>query len=178
MNIPNFLLDNATLILEYLNKYEINTPLRTAHFLAQLHNETGGFTAFVERITYQNAQANYQNHKYLGNTQIGDGYRFRGRGLIQLTGRGNYQRFKDFSGIDVVSNPDLAAQKQVALPIACWFWIKSPKGNLNKYADKDDIINITKAVNGGLTAIDNRIKLLAFYKKADILNVLKKKSVN
>lgn len=178
MNLPSFLLDNAVTLVTNLVKYQINTPLRVIHFISQLHHESGGFTASIEKISYQKAQEKYQNHKYLGNKLPGDGYRFRGRGLIQLTGRNNYQRFKDYSGIDIVNNPDLASRTDISIQIACWFWTSgSAWGNLNKYADKDDIIAITKGVNGGLIGLEDRKKQYAFYKQFDLFAILKKKAI-
>lgn len=177
MTLPIFLLDNATALVTNLVKFGINTPLRVVHFIAQLHHESNGFTASVEKISYQKAQDKYQNHKYLGNRLQGDGYRFRGRGLIQLTGRGNYEKFTKYSGIDIVSNPDLASRIDISIQIACWYWTKgSAWGNLNKYADKNDILSITKGINGGTNGLEEREKQYAFYKQFDLFEILKKKS--
>lgn len=178
MTLPIFLLDNAVALVKNLVKYDITTPLRVVHFIAQLHHESGGFTASVEKISYQKAQEKYQNHKYLGNRLPGDGYRFRGRGLTQLTGRGNYEKFTKYSGIDIVSNPDLASRLDISIQIACWYWTKgSAWGNLNKYADKNDIVSITKGINGGLTGLEDRKKQYAFYKQFDLFAILKKKAI-
>jgi putative chitinase len=177
MTLPKFLLDNASLLVPNLIKYQINTPLRVVHFIAQLHHESSGFTASVEDITYTRAQAKYQNHKYLGNKFPGDGYRFRGRGLTQLTGRANYEKFSKYSGIDIVSNPDLASRIDISIQIACWYWNKgSAWGNLNKYADKNDILSITKGINGGKNGLEDRKKQYAFYKQFDLFEILKKKA--
>ena len=179
MTLPIFLLDNAVSLVTNLVKYDITTPLRVVHFIAQLHHESGGFTASVEKISYQKAQEKYQNHKYLGNRLPGDGYRFRGRGLTQLTGRGNYEKFTKYSGIDIVSNPDLASRLDISIQIACWYWTKgSAWGNLNKYADKNDIVTITKGINGGLTGLEDRKKQYAFYKQFDLFAILKKKAIH
>ncbi|WP_395074551.1 glycoside hydrolase family 19 protein [Flavobacterium sp.] len=178
MNLPIFLLNNAVGLVTNLIKYGINTPLRVVHFIAQLHHESGGFTASVEKISYQKAQERYQNHKYLGNKLPGDGYRFRGRGLTQLTGRGNYEKFSKYSGIDIISNPDLASKIDISIQIACWYWTKgSSWGNLNKYADKNDIVSITKGINGGLNGFEDRKKQYAFYKQFDLFAILKKKAI-
>lgn len=158
-------------------KYAINTPLRIAHFLGQLAHESANFNAVEEKISYAAAQRKYQNHKYLGNKLPGDGYRFRGRGLIQLTGRNNYQKYKDYSGIDIITNPDLASRLDISIDIACWYWVYgSSWGNLNKFADKDDIKRITLGINGGDTGLEDRIlKTQAFKKENLTLDVLKKK---
>lgn len=177
MTLPIFLLDNASILVPNLVKYGINTPQRVIHFIAQLHHESGGFTASVEKISYQKAQEKYQNHKYLGNKLPGDGYRFRGRGLTQLTGRGNYESFTKYSGIDIVKNPDLASRLDISIQIACWYWTKgSSWGNLNKYADKNDILSITKGINGGTNGLKEREKHYAFYKQFDLFEILKKKA--
>lgn len=173
----SFVLSNKTLFFNAFVKYGITTPLRIAHFLGQLAHESRNFTASVESISYDKAQKKYQNHKYLGNTKVGDGYRFRGRGLIQLTGRGNYQRYKNYSGIDIVNNPSLASNLSTSIDIACWYWVYgSAWGNLNKYADLDNVTSITKGINGGTNGLEERIKLVAYYKAQNVtLEVLKKK---
>ncbi len=178
MNLPVFLLDNAVSLVTNLIKYGINTPLRVVHFIAQLHHESAGFTASVENISYAKAQAKYQNHKYLGNKLPGDGYRFRGRGLTQLTGRRNYEKFYKYSGIDIVSNPELASRIDISIQIACWYWTKgSAWGNLNNYADKNDIVSITKGINGGVNGLADRKKHYEFYKQFDLFGILKKKAI-
>jgi len=173
----SFILSNSGLFFSSLKKYGISTPLRIAHFFGQLAHESANFTASVERISYNDAQAKYQNNKYLGNTKAGDGYRFRGRGLIQLTGRGNYQRYKDFSGVDVINKPELASNLTTSIDIACWYWVYgSSWGNLNKYADADNILSVTKGINGGTNGLADRISKVASYKKQNLtLDVLKKK---
>ncbi|MEO8239235.1 MAG: glycoside hydrolase family 19 protein [Flavobacterium sp.] len=173
----SFVLSNSLLFFNALKKYGITTPLRIAHFLGQLAHESGNFTASVEKISYDNAQKKYQNHKYLGNTKPGDGYRFRGRGLIQLTGRGNYQRYKNYSGIDIINNPSLASNLTTSIDIACWYWVYgSSWGNLNKYADADNITSVTKGINGGTNGLEERIKLVSAFKAQNItLDILKKK---
>ncbi len=173
----SFVLSNSGLFFSTMTKYGINTPLRIAHFLGQLAHESANFTANVENISYDKAQAKYQNGKYLGNKLPGDGYKFRGRGLIQLTGRNNYQKYKDYSGIDVIKNPDLAAQLSISIDIAAWYWTKgSSWGNLNKFADKDNINGVTVGINGGKNGIDDRIAKTNYYKAQNItLELLKKK---
>ncbi|WP_395043167.1 glycoside hydrolase family 19 protein [Flavobacterium sp.] len=168
----NFLLQNSTAFLTIFKKYAINTPLRVAHFLGQLAHESANFTASVEDITFEKAQKKYQNHKYLGNKLPGDGYKFRGRGLMQLTGRANYEDYKKYSGIDVIANPDLVSQIPISLDVAGWFWTVK---KLNPLADKNDVLLITKKINGGTNGLDDRIKKTAHYRSFDILGDLKKK---
>jgi putative chitinase len=91
--------------------------------------------------------------KQLGNTEVGDGWRFRGRGAKQTTGRHNYNDVKSVTGIDVIANPDLLADPDMAVEAACIFWDKK---NCNKFADKDDIDGLTLAVNGGTNGLADR----------------------
>jgi putative chitinase len=173
----NFISINSGYFYNSLKKYGITSPLRIAHFLGQLAVESADFKANVERISYDAAQKKYQNHPYLGNKKEGDGYRFRGRGLIQLTGRNNYQRYKDYSGVDVINSPELASELINSIDIACWYWVHgSSWGNLNKFADKDSVLAVTKGVNGGTTALAERKLKTAYFKKANItIEELKKK---
>ena len=97
-----------------------------------------------------------------GNEASGDGWKFRGRGLIQLTGKDNYQQFAKDYGIDCVKNPDLLLEPQFALASACWFW---QKRNLNTFADKDDIVMVTKRVNGGVNGLNDRQQYLDSFKR-------------
>ena len=143
-----------------LNGYHINTPLRLAHFLAQIDHESGGFKHLTElgNRAYFNK---YEGRKDLGNTEAGDGFRFRGRGYIQVTGRYNYLQLSKDTGIDFVNNPDLLATEVNAIVSACWFWSKR---KLNALADKDDLVGITRRVNGGLNGLEDRRKKLAKWK--------------
>jgi putative chitinase len=94
----------------------------------------------------------------LGNDQTGDGWKFRGRGAKQTTGRFNYNDVKTVTGIDVVGNPDLLADPDMAVQAACIFWSKK---NCNRFADQDDILGLTKAVNGGTNGLPERRAALA-----------------
>jgi putative chitinase len=143
-----------------LNGYHINTPLRLAHFLAQIDHESGGFKHLTElgNRAYFNK---YEGRKDLGNTEVGDGFRFRGRGYIQVTGRYNYLQLSKDTGIDFVNNPDLLATEVNAIVSACWFWSKR---KLNALADKDDLLGITRRVNGGLNGLEDRRKKLDKWK--------------
>jgi putative chitinase len=143
--------------------YGIDTPLRVAHFIAQLAHESGSFR-YTEELADGRA---YDGRADLGNTTAGDGPRFKGRGLIQLTGRANYTVYSAATGQDYVAHPErLAQDPAVACDVACWFW-KSRK--LNALADLDDVKAVTKRINGGYNGLDDRI---AFLGRAKCLLVL------
>ena len=166
--------------------YEINTPQRVAAFLAQCGHESGGWTVFEENLNYsaqglngifkkyfptlESAQpyarkpemiANkiYANRMGNGGPESGDGYKYRGRGPIQLTGKANYTAFAKAMFEDwenVVENPDwVTSDRDFALMSAIWFWNSH---NLNHYADIGDIKQMTKIINGGYIGLDDRIK--------------------
>jgi putative chitinase len=143
-------------------EYEINNALREAHFWAQAAHETGGFKYMFEIWGPTDVQKRYEGRKDLGNTETGDGFKFRGRGIFQLTGRANYKKYGDILGVDLIGNPDQAADPEVALRIACEYW-KSRKINL--CADKDDIVSCTKKINGGTNGIADRRACLVTAKK-------------
>jgi putative chitinase len=144
----------ATLI-----EYEMNTLIRIAHFLAQTCHEAAGF-----RTTEEFADGSaYEGRKDLGNTQPGDGPRYKGRGLIQLTGRANYVEYGEALGLDLVAQPETAAEPVISLRIACEFW---KRHHLNQFADQDDIETITRRINGGLNGLDDRKANLAKAKAA------------
>jgi putative chitinase len=127
----------------------MESPLRLAHLLAQLIHESGSFR-YMEEIASGQA---YEGRKDLGNTQPGDGVRYKGRGPIQITGRANYRRYGRKIGIDLESNPAIAAVPSIGLHLALEFW----KANgLNTFADADNVLAITKAINGGTNGIDDR----------------------
>ncbi len=158
-DLINKLADAAPSVLP---QYGINTALREAHFWAQAAHETGGFKHMFEIWGPTPAQSRYEGRKDLGNTEPGDGFKYRGRGIFQLTGRANYKKYGDILGIDLVGNPDLAADPKVALRIACEYW-KSRK--LNELADKDDCVAITKKINGGTNGLADRKACLVTAKK-------------
>lgn len=169
-------------------KYEINTDLRIAGFMAQCAHESLDFTLLEENLNYsekalksvfgryfgkgkRNAKeyarnpekiANYvymdefrSKRGALGNTEPGDGWRFRGRGIKQLTGRRNYESFGKSVGMSAEEAAEYVATRQGALESACWFW---EKNNLAKYADADDIVGLTKKINGGTIGLEDRTK--------------------
>ncbi|MEM9782062.1 MAG: peptidoglycan-binding protein [Pseudomonadota bacterium] len=132
-----------------LARYGINAPLRAAHFLAQTCHESAGF-----RTTEEFASGSaYEGRSDLGNTQPGDGRRYKGRGLIQLTGRFNYRRFGDRMGLPLEDEPERAAEPVLSLAIACEYWTDR---KLNTKADRDDLNGITKAINGGFNGLEDR----------------------
>lgn len=139
------------------DKYQINTPLRMAHFLAQVMHESGGFRWLREIWGPTATQARYEGRRDLGNTQGGDGKRFMGRGLIQLTGRSNYAQFSKDYGVDFVAKPELVEQAPYAVMVAGWYWNSR---NINKLADSDDLRAVTRAINGGYNGIKDREKYL------------------
>jgi len=168
-----------------LPDYGIDTPQRVASFLAQCAHESGGFKALKENLNYrpetlrkifpkyfptdelarqyasmpnkQEAIASrvYANRMGNGPEESGDGYRYCGRGLIQLTGKQNYQAFADSIETPVEELPEYLATFEGAIQSACWFW---ETNNLNQYADSGDILTMTKRINGGTIGLDDRIK--------------------
>lgn len=156
--------ENVKKFLPYLNDamrtFEINTPLRMAHFLAQLGHESGSLR-YVRELASGKA---YEGRKDLGNVQPGDGVMYKGRGLIQLTGRANYEAFNGFldDDVDVVEHPEKVEEPELATLVAGWFWWRS---GLNKLADKDDVLAVTKRVNGGINGLEDRKGYLKRAKK-------------
>lgn len=127
----------------------LDTGLRLAHFMGQCGHESGGFR-YMEEIA---SGANYEGRADLGNTQPGDGKRYKGRGPIQLTGRGNYRRVGRLIGIDLESHPEIVSHPSVGLLCGCVFW---SEGNLNTLADAADIRGLTRRINGGLNGLADR----------------------
>lgn len=122
-------------------------------FLAQMATETNGFRTLNEYWGPTPAQRGYQTHRHLGNTEEGDGYRYRGRGLVQLTGRHNYHRYGERLGLDLVNNPDLAADIDNIIPIAIDYWIDK---DLGRPAREGNLRRVTQLVNGGDNALSKR----------------------
>lgn len=157
--------------LHYINAwadtFEINTPLRMAHFLAQCCHETCGMKFLKEtgKPYYFNKYEQGKLAKMLGNTQKGDGMKYRGRGLLMLTGRGNYKAYQT-SGYckgDIMDEPEWLEKPLGATKSGMWYWWKN---GLNALADKDDVVAVTKKVNGGTNGLDERKKWLVKCKKA------------
>ncbi len=137
-----------------------DNPLRLAHFLAQVAHESGGFR-YMEEIASGQA---YEGRADLGNTQAGDGKRYKGRGPIQLTGRANYRLFGRDLGIDFEQHPEIVAFPSIGMMVACRYWTMR---GLNELADADDVLAITRRVNGGTNGLDDRKAYLA--KAKDLL---------
>lgn len=142
-------------------KFHIDTPLRKQHFIAQICHES---LSFIYRKELASGKA-YEGRKDLGNVNVGDGVKFKGRGYIQITGRSNYSLISKDLGIDFISKPELLEEIDNAILSAGWFWNKN---NLNILADKDDINTITKRINGGLNGFEDRKKYLEKAKKVII----------
>jgi putative chitinase len=164
---------------ETFEKYQINTPKRQACFIGQCMHESGGFKFLKENLNYSakalmntwpsrfpdmdtaekfernpSAIANKVYSGRMGNTEDGDGAKFIGRGLIQLTGKDNYRAFGEAIGEDLVSNPQLVEEPRYAALSAGWFWNKR---GLNTLADAMDVTTLTVRINGGKIGIDDRI---------------------
>lgn len=161
-----------------LKKYGVTTAKRKAMFFAQLEHESG-LKPIVENLNYsaerlmqifskyftQNDVAEfarkpekianrvYANRMGNGNQNSGDGWKYRGRGFIQLTGKNNYKALSDATGVDYISNPDLLLNEPDAMIAACWFW---QKNKLNDFADWGDVEGATRVINGGLNGLKDR----------------------
>lgn len=177
-------------IPETVEKFKLNTPLRLAHFLAQCAHESGNWRFKVENLNYSAAALQSVFRKYFpdeataaqyarkpemiankvyasrmsnGDEASGDGWKFRGRGYIQLTGKQNYSSFDKIIEDDLLSNPDLVAEKYPLLS-AAWFW---DTNNLSSLADKGatdaDVTAITKRVNGGTHGLEDRLSKFNIY---------------
>jgi putative chitinase len=165
-----------------LPDYEINSTLRIAAFLAQCIHESGGFIFLTENLNYKAeslmrvwprhfptleiaksyernpqkiANKAYANRMGNGDENSGDGWRYCGRGLIQLTGKSNYQAFADSIETPLQDISEYLQTFEGAVQSACWFW---ETNNLNVLADKKDILGLTKKINGGTIGLDDRIK--------------------
>lgn len=148
-------------INEAMREFNINTRFRMAAFIAQIAHESASLN-YVKEIASGNE---YEGRHDLGNTCIGDGIRFKGRGLIQITGRANYKEISKALGMDFISKPEMLEQPEYATRASAWWW---EKHGLNELADKQLFETITRRVNGGLNGYPSR---LAFYNKA--LEVIK-----
>ena len=167
---------------QLLPDYDINTPLRVAHFIAQCAHESGNFNFIEENLNYRAASlmsvfkkyfptadiaqqyekkpekiANrvYANRMGNGDEASGDGYTYRGRGLIQLTGKDNYTFFAGSLGIPIEEAADYMSTFEGAAQSACFFW---EQNNLNRFADANDVKGLTKAINGGYIGLEDRMK--------------------
>lgn len=173
-------------------RYKIDSHLRQAHFLAQVTHESGGFKRLAENLNYSAeglvhtwptrfrtrdearplerqpekiANRVYANRLGNGDEASGDGWRFRGRGLLQLTGRKNYGAASRmiFDDERLLEHPELVELPETAAATACWFW---DMRGLNEVADDDDLEEITRRINGAAIGIEDRRKWLELYKEA------------
>lgn len=149
----------AKYLPEVMVDYEINTELRIAHFLAQIAHESDHFRTTEE---YASGAA-YEGRKDLGNVRKGDGRRYKGRGVIQLTGRANYHKYGKILGLPLEEHPEQAAMHKISLLTAAEYWKQK---NLNALADQDNIKQITRKINGGYNGLQSRIEMLARAKRA------------
>lgn len=147
-------------INDTLEKYEINAPLRIAHWLAQVGHESLNFI-YTEELADGSA---YEGRKDLGNIVVGDGKFFKGRGIIQLTGRTIYEEYGKYVDFDFTSAPKALAALPYSVDSAGWFWSIYKK--INPLADQDSILGVTKKVNGGLNGFSDRKQRLFIAKKA------------
>lgn len=158
--VPTLGADQAPAIAQNLNvamaEANITSPQQQAMFIAQLAHESGGFH-YMEEIA---SGAAYEGRADLGNTQPGDGVRYKGRGYIQVTGRYNYTQAGQALGLDLVNNPELAAQPQNAARIAAWYWTSR---DINETANTGDFVQVTRLINGGTNGLADR---QAYYARA------------
>lgn len=143
---------------QYMSRYEVNTYLRICHFIAQAAHESASFRTLEE---YASGAA-YEGRADLGNTKPGDGRRYKGRGIFQLTGRANYRTIGQKIGKDLENNPDLAATPEISVLTALEYW---KSRDLSKFADKDDVETVTRRINGGLNGFADRKEYLARAKR-------------
>lgn len=155
---------NATIIAGIAERFDelagdhgITTPRRICHFLAQAAHETDGFRT-LEEYGGPNYFARYEGRRDLGNTQAGDGIRYHGRGIFQLTGRANYRRFGQVIGIDLEAEPERAMEPETSLRVAFAYWGERA---INAAADADDSERVTRLINGGRNGLSERVRYLA-----------------
>lgn len=145
-----------------MTEFEIDTPIRQAAFIAQVLHESGMLKWTSEIWGPTLAQRNYENRDDLGNTVPGDGLRFRGRGLLQTTGRSNYLRTGKALGVDLIANPERLAEPELASRSAGWFW---KTHGCNAFADREQFVLLTRRINGGINGLEDRQRLYAAAKE-------------
>ena len=141
-----------------MNRYQIIGTKRVAAFIAQIGHESGQLKYVKEIWGPTAAQARYEGRKDLGNSMVGDGSKFRGRGLIQITGRANYRACGEALGLDLIKQPELLEKPQHACMSAAWFWATN---GLNTLADAGTFDAITQRINGGQNGAADRQRLYA-----------------
>ena len=156
IDVRSYKVKNADLyaaIVSGMEQCEATTDLRIAMWLAQTAHETGGYNYFTE-FGKDSYFERYEGRKDLGNTEEGDGPRFRGRGFIQITGRANYQKASDDLGVDLMTDPTVAAGLDMGALVAAWYWSSR---KLNPPSDAGNILRVTKLINGGYNGLEDRI---------------------
>ena len=176
---------DVNILNRQMTAYGIDTPLRIAHFIAQVAHESGSFKHTSENLNYSAGTLRRVFRKYFPNTEMtndyskkpeiiasrvyanrmgngneasGEGYKYRGRGYIQLTGKDNYTQLTKETGFDFINSPDeLASNPKYSIVAACWYW---KSRGLNKYADQDNIREITRRINGGYNGLEDRREFL------------------
>lgn len=178
----NYINDWYNSLVEYLPKYNIDNENRVAAFLAQCSHESAEFTRLTENLNYrweslrrvfpkyfptddlakryahnQKAIASRVYANRMGNSteESGDGWKYKGRGIIQITGKNNYSKFAESINLDLEEIPDFLETFDGAILSACWYW---KTNNLNRFADNEDIKGLTRAINGGYIGLEDRIK--------------------
>ena len=139
-----------------MQRYQIVGRKRVSAFIAQLGHESGQLRYVREIWGPTPAQAKYEGRADLGNTQPGDGSKYCGRGLIQITGRANYAACGEALGLDLITQPELLELPQYASMSAAWFW---KQNGLNDLADRDQFNTITRRINGGLNGLQDRLEI-------------------
>lgn len=141
-------------LLRAMQEFGIDTFQRIAAFLAQVGHETMGLR-YLQELGGPAYFSKYDGRADLGNTQPGDGARFHGRGMIQLTGRANYKEFGEVLGLNLLGQPEIAAEPTVGARIAALFW---DSRGCSELADVDNFIGITRKINGGTNGLDDRLR--------------------
>ncbi|NDW10689.1 glycoside hydrolase family 19 protein [Dysgonomonas sp. 520] len=156
---PSSTMINREKYIEYLNQYmqefEINTPNRICMFLAQIGHESGQLK-YNEELA---SGAAYEGRKDLGNTEKGDGRKYKGRGLIQITGRANYTQLSMAWGVPFVNQPELLATPEFAVKSACWWWNNRKLNNIVDNGDETAFKRVTKIINGGYNGLTDRLNI-------------------
>lgn len=164
--LPQATAANIEMYLPFLNsllpEFNIDNNTRLAAFLAQVGHESGQLRYNKEIWGPTTAQKRYEGRKDLGNVIAGDGIKFKGRGLIQITGRANYSNFGQAIGKDLTVSPELVENPEYGVMAACWFW-KSKK--LNLFADSGNFKGLTRAINGGYNGLEDRLQIWERAKK-------------
>jgi putative chitinase len=146
---------------------EIDNPLRAAMFLAQTTHESMDFRYFTEVWGNTPAQLRYEGRHDLGNVEPGDGYRYRGRGALQITGRKNYAECAVALNLPLVESPELAADPAHAFAVSAWWWHRH---GCNAPSDKGDVEGCTKIINGGTNGLMDR--LIRYDRACDVFGIL------